>query len=363
MSFRRFLSPTTTATTSTVLYANTTHRLAAARRLPQQHQHHFYSVSTTNTNTTPTTTTTKPPPATCTVEDVTRYLESSPEAVVKVLDRLEPATRRRLIVAGGALEWFGKEDVEKELKDADQDRDAHISPHEFNKWFKDAVQRENGEDNSVPPIPMKILILIAIQTGIPFIGFGFLDNCLMLVAGEMIDSTLGFYLNTSVMASAAMGNVVSGTVGMQVHGIMDRFFSRLGFGVPPLTVEQLQLRSVFLAGHFGGTFGIALGLTLGMLPLMLLPDSEEKQAKKIFAEIDVNNDGRASVPEICHVLEKNGIVIPADEVEAIVVRLQSESTAKNKNSNTQKQQTQQPPTCALSQEEFVTLYKTLLGRR
>eukprot|EP00759_Apiculatamorpha_spiralis_P027934 PhF_6_TR30568/c0_g1_i2/m.44919 len=233
-----------------------------------------------------------------TVEDVTKYLEKSPDAVIKLLDRLEPSTRRKLIVAGGAMEWFGSADVEKELVNADQDRDHHISPKEFNKWFKSALGRKGNEQQaeatpsattaSSPTlsVPMRTLLRVAFSAGMPFVGFGFLDNSLMLLAGDFIDSTVGFYFHCSVMASAAMGNVVSGAIGMQVHGVLDRLFQLIGFGMPRLSHDEMELRSVFLAGHIGGTCGIALGLTLGMLPLLFLPDPEEKKAKFLFSEID-----------------------------------------------------------------------------
>jgi hypothetical protein len=41
------------------------------------------------------------------------------------------------------------------------------------------------------------------------LGFGFLDNFIMIVAGEYIDLTLGVTLGISTMAAAALGKSVS----------------------------------------------------------------------------------------------------------------------------------------------------------
>jgi hypothetical protein len=41
------------------------------------------------------------------------------------------------------------------------------------------------------------------------LGFGFLDNFIMIVAGEYIDLTLGVTLGISTMAAAALGKLVS----------------------------------------------------------------------------------------------------------------------------------------------------------
>lgn len=42
------------------------------------------------------------------------------------------------------------------------------------------------------------LKLVFIQQLIPFVGFGFLDNLIMIVAGEYIDTTIGMALGISV---------------------------------------------------------------------------------------------------------------------------------------------------------------------
>ena len=40
---------------------------------------------------------------------------------------------------------------------------------------------------------------------IPFVGFGFLDNALMIIAGDYIDTTIGVALGISTMAAAGFG--------------------------------------------------------------------------------------------------------------------------------------------------------------
>ena len=42
---------------------------------------------------------------------------------------------------------------------------------------------------------------LAYHNSLPFIGFGFLDNFIMIVAGEYIDLTLGAKLGISTMVS------------------------------------------------------------------------------------------------------------------------------------------------------------------
>lgn len=58
------------------------------------------------------------------------------------------------------------------------------------------------------------LYRLAIQQGLPFVGFGFLDNFIMIVAGESIETFLGASLVISTMAAAALGNTLSDVFGI-----------------------------------------------------------------------------------------------------------------------------------------------------
>ena len=44
---------------------------------------------------------------------------------------------------------------------------------------------------------------------VPMIGFGFMDNLVMIQAGEAIDSTIGVAFGLATMTSAAFGQIVS----------------------------------------------------------------------------------------------------------------------------------------------------------
>ena len=58
------------------------------------------------------------------------------------------------------------------------------------------------------------LYRLSIQQGLPFVGFGFLDNFIMIVAGESIETFLGASLVISTMAAAALGNTLSDVFGI-----------------------------------------------------------------------------------------------------------------------------------------------------
>ena len=66
---------------------------------------------------------------------------------------------------------------------------------------------------------------LAIQQGLPFVGFGFLDNFIMIVAGESIETFLGASLVISTMAAAALGNTLSDVFGIGSVFVLQPFNS------------------------------------------------------------------------------------------------------------------------------------------
>nr|CCC93925.1 conserved hypothetical protein [Trypanosoma congolense IL3000] len=228
---------------------------------------------------------------------LTDILENDPKILRDVIGRLDAASRRRLIVTGGAIEWFGEDNALKEMKRAGVDKDRLLSADDLDHWLEEALRRRLEDGNEQPRkqvesgegevVPCSTLLWVAFVAGLPFVGFGFLDNAVMILAGDAIDNSVGFYLNCSVLACAAMGNIFSGVLGMQLHGVIEKAVQKLNFKAPPLTESQMRGKRVFFARHIGGTIGIMTGLLLGMTPLMLLDadDSENEHTPAVSWQV------------------------------------------------------------------------------
>jgi len=111
-------------------------------------------------------------------------------------------------------------------------------------------------------------MLHGFRNGVPFIGFGFLDNAIMIVAGEYIDSTLGVSFGISTMAAAAIGNWVSDIAGLGAGGFIEAMSTKLRIPDPNLSWKQLQMPKTHVAKALGNMVGITIGCTLGMAPLL-----------------------------------------------------------------------------------------------
>lgn len=84
--------------------------------------------------------------------------------------------------------------------------------------------------------------MVSLQVGLPFIGFGFVDNFIMILAGDYIDLTLGVSLGISSMAAAGIGNTISDIAGLGLGNLVEDLCARLGLPVPALTTEQVTGR-------------------------------------------------------------------------------------------------------------------------
>ena len=117
---------------------------------------------------------------------------------------------------------------------------------------------------------------------VPCVAFGFLDNAIMIVAGDKIDAAIGRVpgLTLSTMGCAALGNTLSDVVGQLSAGVIDAAAGGIGLPEPKLSPAQLRTSAARLTVIGGGTVGIVVGCLLGMVPLLFVkPEAPESKDK------------------------------------------------------------------------------------
>ncbi|GBP32067.1 Transmembrane protein 65 [Eumeta japonica] len=120
---------------------------------------------------------------------------------------------------------------------------------------------------------------VCFGNSIPFIGFGFLDNFIMIIAGDSIESGMSAYITLSTMAAAALGNTFSDVIGIGSSYYVERLAAMMGLGTPALSPVQLDMPVSRRFANMGRVIGITVGCFLGMTPL-LFKDDEKKQENK-----------------------------------------------------------------------------------
>ncbi|KAG8441623.1 hypothetical protein GDO86_010710, partial [Hymenochirus boettgeri] len=120
---------------------------------------------------------------------------------------------------------------------------------------------------------------VFIHNALPFVGFGFLDNAIMIAAGTQIELSIGVILGISTMAAAALGNLVSDLAGLGLAGYVEALSSRLGLPIPDLTPKQADMWQTRVSAHLGKAIGVSIGCILGMFPLLFFSWDEEENAE------------------------------------------------------------------------------------
>uniref|UniRef100_A0A3Q3XEZ5 Transmembrane protein 65 n=1 Tax=Mola mola TaxID=94237 RepID=A0A3Q3XEZ5_MOLML len=129
-----------------------------------------------------------------------------------------------------------------------------------------------AQETLEPSLPTAAQIrYVLLHNAIPFVGFGFLDNAIMIAAGTQIELSIGVTLGITTMAG-------KNTDGPDLAGYVEALASKLGMQVPDLTPKQADMWQTRLSSHTGKAIGVSIGCILGMFPLLFLGDEEEKEA-------------------------------------------------------------------------------------
>ncbi|XP_031667930.1 transmembrane protein 65 [Oncorhynchus kisutch] len=128
-----------------------------------------------------------------------------------------------------------------------------------------------------PPTSAQLRYVL-LHNAIPFVGFGFLDNAIMIVAGTQIELSIGVILGISTMAAAALGNLVSDLAGLGLAGYVEALACRCGLVGPDLNPKQADMWQTRVSTHSGKAIGVAIGCILGMFPLLFFKDETKKKA-------------------------------------------------------------------------------------
>lgn len=140
-----------------------------------------------------------------------------------------------------------------------------------------------GNESTAPP-SMKQLRLVAFHNAIPFVGFGFLDNAILIIAGEYIDLTIGMTLGISTMAAAALGNIVSDVSGIGLAHYVEAATNRLGYQSPKLSSKQTEMPQTRFVTNMGRALGIVVGCFIGMFPLLFYGSKEEHEETPVSSK-------------------------------------------------------------------------------
>jgi len=139
-----------------------------------------------------------------------------------------------------------------------------------------------------PGISRTVLWQVFLFNAIPFVGFGMLDNFIMIIAGEYIDLKLGAVLGISTMAAAALGNLISDIAGVGTAGYIESLCGRAGLSTPDLTMQQHTMWQTRWTTALGRGIGVSIGCVIGMFPLLFMHNDDEESDEDKGAKEDTD---------------------------------------------------------------------------
>ena len=170
-------------------------------------------------------------------------------------------------------------------------------------------------DVQVPEPTRRDLQLVALNQAIPFVGFGFMDNAILILAGDAIDNSLGVMFGISTLCAAALGNIISDVAGVGLGTVIEDYCARLGIPQPNLSQAQRQLRSVRFTNQFGCAFGLIIGCIVGMFPLLFLDAEKAEKAKDKVHLDDMFKDMVTEAKELIGAEHTGLFLVVDDEAE------------------------------------------------
>ncbi|XP_074641483.1 transmembrane protein 65-like isoform X2 [Tubulanus polymorphus] len=162
----------------------------------------------------------------------------------------------------------------------------NLTPRQRKSLYDEILMIKTVEDDKkaakdpAKPLTTAQIKQLALFSGIPFIGFGTLDNIIMITAGEYIDTTFGAVLGISTMAAAAIGNMVSDVAGISTAGYVETLASKSGIKPPRLTPQQIDNKSTRIVSSLGRIIGVTIGCIIGMTPLLFFNRDEDNKDGK-----------------------------------------------------------------------------------
>jgi hypothetical protein len=110
-----------------------------------------------------------------------------------------------------------------------------------------------GQGHAPPKPPTwRQLRILALRAAIPMVGFGFMDNLVMIEAGENIDLAFGVTFALLTLTAAGFGQCVSDVAGLTCGGMVDAFVSKMNLPYHGLAPAQLHTRISRIYSTVGG---------------------------------------------------------------------------------------------------------------
>jgi len=200
---------------------------------------------------------------------------------------------------------------------------ASVDTPTAEKWAHARSSKEGTSSSSNVDLTSTQLVQLFIYNAVPFVGFGFCDNVIMLTVGETIELTFGETLGLTTLAAAGLGQCASDGFGITLQGIIERFADKLGLPNPRLTAAQRQRSAVKSLMMAARTIGIITGCLLGMFPLLFMRHRQNTIVDQMFKEVTAEKRQELMRHVVTKEFEDGAMILRRGDISTHVFLIQS----------------------------------------
>ncbi|ANQ06314.1 Uncharacterized protein PCOAH_00008930 [Plasmodium coatneyi] len=147
--------------------------------------------------------------------------------------------------------------------------DSHSSSNDGKDELTERLKKKNE---------LKKVLNIIFCSSIPMIGFGFMDQFIMIRLGDIFDASIGVSFGISTLCAASFGQLCSDTFGIFFGYVLNYLLQTYKVIQPAkYDVKNKVYQHCTLVGS---VLGILLGCALGMLQLIFIDTTKSERLKK-----------------------------------------------------------------------------------
>jgi hypothetical protein len=162
-----------------------------------------------------------------------------------------------------------------------QQQQQQFKQHPTTIWKR--IQSTSAEASeplaSVPPPTRRQKWLVFLHAAVPMVGFGFVDQSIMIYAGNAIDCTLGVTFGLSTLTAASVGSLISNSCGVLFGNTLEAIFSAAGLPRSNLSSAQRKLPIISRLTFSGTLIGIIVGGLFGLVNLLFIDTGKSSTLK------------------------------------------------------------------------------------
>ncbi|VEV54821.1 GAF domain-related protein, putative [Plasmodium vinckei vinckei] len=204
----------------------------------------------------------------------THILKYNPNNILIQHNICPYSTTKSEKTAKESSEKVAKENSEQ-AKNANEEEKNNkiIKPNDMIKGNNPSVEENRKKNNDI-----KKILNIIFCSSIPMIGFGFMDQFIMIRLGDMFDASIGVTLGISTLCAASFGQLCSDTFGVFFGSAINYLLQRYKI----IQIEKFDIKNKIYqyCTLIGSVLGILLGCSLGMLQLLFIDTTKSERLKK-----------------------------------------------------------------------------------